>query len=81
MADKELASIWARMHPLVDHWYFTDLPTPRAATGAVLQTQWLEFISPQFTFEVTFKLVAVLLRAGAHKRTIKIGVGVHGGGL
>jgi dihydrofolate synthase/folylpolyglutamate synthase len=40
MADKELASIWARMHPLVDHWYFTDLPTPRAATGAALQSQW-----------------------------------------
>ncbi len=40
MADKELASIWARMHPLVDHWYFTDLPTPRAATGAALQAQW-----------------------------------------
>jgi dihydrofolate synthase/folylpolyglutamate synthase len=40
MADKELASIWARMHPLVDHWYFTDLPTPRAATGTALQAQW-----------------------------------------
>jgi dihydrofolate synthase/folylpolyglutamate synthase len=40
MADKELASIWARMHPLVDHWYFTDLPTPRAATGTALQSQW-----------------------------------------
>ena len=40
MADKELTSIWARMHPLVDHWYFTDLPTPRAATGAALQAQW-----------------------------------------
>ena len=40
MADKELASIWARMHPLVDHWYFTDLPTPRAARGAALQAQW-----------------------------------------
>jgi dihydrofolate synthase/folylpolyglutamate synthase len=40
MADKELASIWARMHPLVDHWYFTDLPTPRAATGTGLQAQW-----------------------------------------
>ena len=48
---------------------------------AVLQTQGFEFISPQFTFEVAFKLVAVLLRAGAHKRTIKIGVRVHGGGL
>ncbi len=40
MADKELVSIWARMHPLVDHWYFTDLPTPRAATGTALQAQW-----------------------------------------
>jgi dihydrofolate synthase/folylpolyglutamate synthase len=40
MADKELASIWARMHPLVDHWYFTDLPTPRAASGTVLRAQW-----------------------------------------
>jgi dihydrofolate synthase/folylpolyglutamate synthase len=40
MADKELASIWARMHPLADHWYFTDLPTPRAATGTALQAQW-----------------------------------------
>jgi dihydrofolate synthase/folylpolyglutamate synthase len=40
MADKELASIWARMHPLVDHWYFTDLPTPRAAIGTALQAQW-----------------------------------------
>ena len=40
MADKELASIWARMHPLVDHWYFTDLPTPRAARGTALQAQW-----------------------------------------
>jgi dihydrofolate synthase/folylpolyglutamate synthase len=33
MADKDLAPIWARLHPLVDHWYFTDLPTPRAASG------------------------------------------------
>jgi dihydrofolate synthase/folylpolyglutamate synthase len=40
MADKELASIWARMHPLVDYWYFTDLPTPRAASGTALQAQW-----------------------------------------
>jgi len=40
MADKDLAPIWARLHPLVDHWYFTDLPTPRAASGSALQAQW-----------------------------------------
>ena len=41
MADKDVAPMLARVSPLVDKWYFTDLPTPRAATGAVLQAQWL----------------------------------------
>ncbi len=40
MADKDLASMLARMDPLVDHWYFCDLPTPRAATTQDLQTAW-----------------------------------------
>ena len=40
MADKDLAPMFAKMGPLFDSWYFTDLPTPRAATGAALQTQW-----------------------------------------
>lgn len=40
MADKDLAPMFAKMGPLLDSWYFTDLPTPRAATGAALQTQW-----------------------------------------
>ena len=31
MADKDIAAILTRMAPLVDHWYFTDLPVPRAA--------------------------------------------------
>jgi dihydrofolate synthase/folylpolyglutamate synthase len=30
----------ARLEPLVDKWYFTDLPTPRAATGADLASRW-----------------------------------------
>ena len=34
MADKDVAPMLARIGPLIDHWYFTDLPTPRAATGA-----------------------------------------------
>ena len=36
MRDKDLAAILARMAPLVDHWHFTDLPLPRAATAADL---------------------------------------------
>ncbi|MBY0411194.1 MAG: bifunctional folylpolyglutamate synthase/dihydrofolate synthase, partial [Burkholderiaceae bacterium] len=37
MADKDLAGMLAKVGPLVDKWYFTDLPTPRAATAAALQ--------------------------------------------
>ena len=31
MADKDLNTMLARLKPLIDKWYFTDLPTPRAA--------------------------------------------------
>jgi dihydrofolate synthase/folylpolyglutamate synthase len=30
----------ARINPLIDRWYFTDLPSPRAASGATLQERW-----------------------------------------
>lgn len=40
MADKDLAPMFAKLNPLIDNWYFTDLPTPRAATGAALRAQW-----------------------------------------
>ena len=40
MADKDVAPMLARVSPLVDKWYFTDLPTARAATGDVLQARW-----------------------------------------
>jgi dihydrofolate synthase/folylpolyglutamate synthase len=40
MADKDLASMFATMGPLIDRWYFTDLPTPRAQTAAGLLAQW-----------------------------------------
>ena len=40
MADKDLAPMLARINPLIDRWYFTDLPTDRAARGAALQSQW-----------------------------------------
>ena len=40
MADKDLPAMLQRLHPLIDHWYFTDLPTPRAASAAALQQAW-----------------------------------------
>ena len=40
MADKDLTLMLQRMDPLIDQWYFTDLPTPRAATSAALQAAW-----------------------------------------
>jgi len=41
MADKDLLPMLARIGPLIDRWYFTDMPTSRAATATHLQTQWL----------------------------------------
>jgi dihydrofolate synthase/folylpolyglutamate synthase len=40
MGDKDLAPMLAKIAPLVDRWYFTDLPTPRAASAQSLQQQW-----------------------------------------
>ncbi len=40
MADKDLAPMLAKVGPMIDRWYFTDLPSPRAASGVSLQAQW-----------------------------------------
>ena len=40
MADKDLAPMFQRVNPIIDRWYFTDLPTARAQTGARLADQW-----------------------------------------
>ncbi len=40
MADKDLAGIFKRIAPLIDRWYFTDLPGARAATAAQLAALW-----------------------------------------
>ncbi|KQP18070.1 bifunctional tetrahydrofolate synthase/dihydrofolate synthase [Pseudorhodoferax sp. Leaf267] len=42
MADKDIAGILQRMAPLVEHWYFCDLPTPRAARADDLMHAWHE---------------------------------------
>jgi dihydrofolate synthase/folylpolyglutamate synthase len=41
MADKDLARMFTRINPLIDRWYFTDLPTPRAESASALLGQWL----------------------------------------
>jgi len=41
MADKDLQVMLARVAPVVDRWYFTDLPIPRAASAQQLRQQWL----------------------------------------
>jgi dihydrofolate synthase/folylpolyglutamate synthase len=40
MADKDLAPMLKKVNPLIDKWYFTDLPTDRAESAAQLLAQW-----------------------------------------
>jgi dihydrofolate synthase/folylpolyglutamate synthase len=40
MADKDLLPMLQKVNPMVDKWYFTDLPLPRAAKAAYLQQAW-----------------------------------------
>ena len=40
MADKDLLPMLQRLNPLIDRWYFTDLPLPRAAAAVDLQQAW-----------------------------------------
>ena len=40
MADKDLTLMLDKVRPLIDKWYFTELPTPRAASAAALLDKW-----------------------------------------
>jgi len=40
MADKDLAQMLPRINPLIDKWYFADLPIPRAAAAQQVQQAW-----------------------------------------
>lgn len=40
MADKDLKAMLYTISPLIDCWYFTDLPTPRAETAGRLLSNW-----------------------------------------
>jgi dihydrofolate synthase/folylpolyglutamate synthase len=40
MGDKDLAAMLGKIGPLIDRWYFTDLPTARAESAAALLARW-----------------------------------------
>ena len=65
MADKDIAAMLQRMDPLIDRWYFTDLPTPRAATGAALQALWQTLTQRRDAAAQVFPAPAQALRAAA----------------
>src|SRR5450830_1015844 len=49
MADKDLQAMLTRIGPIVDKWYFTDLPTPRAMPAADLMQRWQALITRKNT--------------------------------
>ena len=67
MADKDLAPMLQRMDPLVDRWYFADLPTPRAASGAALQTAWQAVTKRTDAVSAVFSTPLDALHAAAAK--------------
>ena len=67
MADKDLAPMLHRMDPLVDRWYFADLPTPRAASGAALQTAWQAVTKRTDAVSAVFSTPLDALHAAAAK--------------
>ena len=67
MADKDMAPMLHRMDPLVDRWYFADLPTPRAASGAALQAAWQALTQRKDASSAVFSQPLDALHAAAAK--------------
>ena len=63
MADKDLAPMLARAGPMVDKWYFCDLPTARAATAEALQLKWQAANTRKDAVASTYKTPELALRA------------------
>jgi dihydrofolate synthase/folylpolyglutamate synthase len=63
MADKDLIPMLAKVNPLIDRWYFTDLPTPRAAKGVDLKNQWQVHNTRQDVFAHAFADPVAALQA------------------
>ena len=69
MADKDLAPMLQRMDPIIDRWYFTDLPTPRAARGTALQAQWQALTQRRDAASALFDTPQAALAAAAAAAT------------
>ncbi|MBC7621536.1 MAG: bifunctional tetrahydrofolate synthase/dihydrofolate synthase [Candidatus Saccharibacteria bacterium] len=54
MADKDLAPMLGKLSPIIDRWYFTSLPSPRATTAEHLQSQWVAQNTRKDTDSQTF---------------------------
>ena len=78
MADKDLPSMLKKVLPMVDAWYFTDLPLPRATSAAQLEDTWRQmntrqdvkasqYVSPQKALE------AAIAAAGPTDRILVFG--------
>ncbi len=63
MADKDLEAMLSRLQPLVERWYFTDLPLARAARGADLQAHWERHNTRQDALAHSFASPAAALQA------------------
>ena len=63
MADKDLTPMFARVAPLMDKWYFTDLPTGRAASGQMLQAKWQASNTRQDVTSMAYKTPESALHA------------------
>ncbi len=63
MADKDLALMLARINPLIDKWYFTDLPTPRAESAVKLHAKWSSTNTRKDVTALTFANPAAALQA------------------
>ena len=78
MADKDLGPMLARVMPLIDRWYFVDLPTPRAETAAGLMHKWQALNPPKTALAGTYAdpqqgLQAAVLAANPADRIIVFG--------
>ena len=54
MADKDLPPMLQRLNPIIDRWYFTDLPTARAQTATRLDEQWRSLNTRKDAASATF---------------------------
>jgi len=78
MADKDVPAMLSRINPLIDKWYFTDLPTPRASSAAQLQQQWQALdsrkdVSAQICLDPEAALQAALAGADPADRIVVFG--------